>query len=229
MANARTVVTKGARGLADRGGTGNPGIHKPEEAAVPAALAAAKDFEIVLQSAKTGYIVQLTAPHDRYNELSGVRVKARPLYLSFAANRGFCKLDLRNAEDRRRWLYVVGDKVWAADMKRLKLPDTRDPQDGTDPIDAHPRYGMGLKFWKLSDMQNETQARKREALLNQLATDPEMADLILKNPDEIAGVLAKRREKLGVAAPPAKVAGAPGKKAAPTPDPESDSDSESDI
>lgn len=210
MANAHTKVTKGARSVEDRGSpsrAGHPG--RPEEVRVPAVVAVRSQFEHTLQSKKTGLIVQLTAPHDRYNELSGVRVKARPLTLNFTAHGGFVKLNLQNAEDRRRWLYVVGSKIAEDEFAKLKLEYKRAPEDGTDEIEPHPRFGLGRSFWKLSDMTRQTAEMKRKTLLDQLASDPELAKFVIENPEELTVALKKRAAKLAPApaAAPAAEAG----------------------
>lgn len=204
MANAKTVVTKGARSLDDRGSPSRSGHpNRPDEVRVPAYVSTRNEFEHTLQSKKTGLIVQLTAPHDRYNELSGVRVKAKPLVLNFTEHGGFVKLDLQKAEDRRRWLYIVGSDAAEAEFRKLKLPAERDPQDGTDPIAAHPRFGLGLSFWKLSDMSKQTAELKRKSLLDQLASDPALAKFVLDNPEALTAALAKRAAKLASPVKPA--------------------------
>ena len=197
MANAKTVVTKGPRGLDERGSpsrTGHPS--RPDEVRVPAAVSKRAEHDHTLQSKKSGLIVQLTAPHDRFNDVTGVRVKARPLVLNFTAHGGFVKLDLRNPEDRRRWLYTAGSEVAEAEFAKLGLTYKRDPQDGTDVIEPHPRFGLGLSFWKLSDMTKQTAELKRKSLLDQLAGDPELAKFVIDNPDELASALQKRAAKL---------------------------------
>lgn len=204
MANAHTKVTKGARSLDDRGSPSRAGHPtKPHEVVVPGVMAVRKPHEHTLQAKKTGLIVQLTAPHDRFNELSGVRVRARPLVLNFTQHGGFLKLNLNDARDRRMWLYVVGSEVAEAEFKALGIEYKRDPEDGTDIIEPHPRYGLGRSFWKLSDMTKQTAELKRKSLLDQLAGDDELAKFVVENPDELAKHLAKRREKLVAKSTPA--------------------------
>ena len=195
MATRHTEVTKGARSLDDRGSRSNFGGGRLTDKA-PVAVSNTQPHEIALQSKKTGYIAQLTADGDRYNELTGVRIKGRPLVLNFTAHGGYLKLNLQNHDDRRRWLYIVGSEQAEQDFAALKIKHTPDPKDGTDPIAPHPRYGMGKSFWKLSEMQEEATKAKRRALLDQLAQDSDLQEFVMKNPKDLAAHLAERREEL---------------------------------
>lgn len=197
MATRHTKVTAGHRGLEDRGGpSSKPEAPRQLESTAPSGLEKKAPHEHVLQAYKTGLIVQLTSQSDRDNPMTGITIKGDSLRLLFAGNSGFVKLDLQKARDRRIWMYVVGSAAWEKELKALGIDTTRDPQDGSDPIPPHPRYGLGMSFWKLSDLQTDIKARKRETLLRQLAEDDELADLAINSPEELSAHLAERRAKL---------------------------------
>lgn len=218
MATRHTEVTRGARSLDDRGSRSNTGGGRLADKA-PAAVSNTQPHEIALQSKKSGYIAQLTADGDRFNELTGVRIKGRPLVLNFTAHGGFLKLNLQNHDDRRRWLYIVGSEQAEADFAALRIKHAPDPKDGTDPILPHPRFGLGKSFWRLSEMQEETVKAKRRALLDQLAQDGDLQEFVMKNPKDLAAHLAERREELAT--------GKRKKKPAPSPVPAPNAEDES--
>lgn len=197
------VVSKGARGPEDRGrlgGSGNPLSMadlvqiQPSNAFLPV-----EDSHITLQSAKQGAIVQLTAPADRENPRTGVKIKAKPLVLSFAAGAGFVRLDLKKEEDRRRWIYIVGTEQALNDFEGLGLVHKDHPDDGDDPIPAHPRFGFGIKsgFWRTDEALKVAATARRKSALDLIAKDPQLeAFLKTISPEELEQILAKRRAKL---------------------------------
>lgn len=199
----RPVVSRGARGPENRGklsGSGNPlAIADLVQIQPPSAFVPVDSAHITLQSAKQGAIVQLTAPADRENPRTGVKIKAKPLVLSFAAGSGFVRLDLRKEEDRRRWIYVVGTEQALADFEGLGITHKAHIDDGDDPIPAHPRYGFGIKsgFWRTDEAIKVAATARRKSVLDLIAKDPQL-EAFLKNtsPEELDQILAKRRAKL---------------------------------
>jgi hypothetical protein len=212
------VITKGYRGMEDRGKAGSDGnpisTHELYKIAPEAGQRATLDTHITLQSSKSGRIVQLTAPADRVDPSTGTRIKAKPLVLNFASGSGFIRLDLAKEEDRRKWIRIVGSEQAEADFEALGLKHKPAPEDGTDPIEKHPRYSLGnpMGFWNVADSRAQALKARRTQILDMIAGDPEMESFVTTvSPKDFTAMLAKRRA--------AKKGKAPSQVAAPDEDP----------
>jgi hypothetical protein len=106
---------------------------------------------------------------------------------------------MRLERDRRKWIRVVGTEQAEKDFDRIGVTHKPNPEDGTDPIDPHVRYRVGhpMGFWNVADSSRVAAKARRSAVLDQVASDPEMAKFLRSvTPQQLDEIIAKRKAKL---------------------------------